>query len=279
MAIVFNRVPEEARSNRELTICLRVQTDLKPSFSFTILRMSSPDPATLAQLDQFPRSNRYPIDWVIENEMGPNVLWLAEFLCEEMDLRSGMRVLDLGCGKAVSSIFLAREFDVQVWATDLWIPAPDNAKRIANEGLGDQVFPIHADARNLPFAHEFFDAIVSIDAFEYFGTDATFLPGVVRYLRPGCQIGIVNAGVLQEVEALPAEWPPDFSSFHSAEWWRKHWSLPRCVDVESAVGLEGGREIWLRWHQITGATDDEYLTSEAGENLGFHRIVARRPGA
>jgi cyclopropane fatty-acyl-phospholipid synthase-like methyltransferase len=46
--------------------------------------------------------------------MGPNVLWLTEFVCEAMDLRAGMRVLDLGCGKALSSIFLAREFAVQV---------------------------------------------------------------------------------------------------------------------------------------------------------------------
>lgn len=57
-----------------------------------------------------------------------------------------MRVLDLGCGKAVSSVFLAREFEVQVWATDLWVPATDNAQRIADQGLSDAVFPIHADS-------------------------------------------------------------------------------------------------------------------------------------
>ena len=37
-----------------------------------------------------------------------------------------MRVLDLGCGLAMSSIFLRREFDVQVWATDLWFNASEN---------------------------------------------------------------------------------------------------------------------------------------------------------
>jgi cyclopropane fatty-acyl-phospholipid synthase-like methyltransferase len=36
-----------------------------------------------------------------------------------MDLKPSMRVLDLGCGRAMSSIFLHREFDVQVWAVDL----------------------------------------------------------------------------------------------------------------------------------------------------------------
>ena len=71
-----------------------------------------------------------------------------------------MRVLDLGCGRAPSSIFLRREFGVQVWATDLWFSASENLERIRDAGVDDGVFPIHADARSLPFAAEFFDAIV-----------------------------------------------------------------------------------------------------------------------
>jgi cyclopropane fatty-acyl-phospholipid synthase-like methyltransferase len=214
--------------------------------------------------------------WVITNEMGPNVLWLTEFLCEAMDLRPGMRVLDLGCGKALSSIFLAREFEVQVWATDLWVPATENAQRIREADLEDRVYPIHADARRLPFADEFFDAILSIDAFEYFGTDDTYLPLMVRLLKPECQIGIVNAGVSQELESLPEEWSPDFCAFHTPEWWRRHWSITRCVSVQVADHLLDGRQFWLRWHQAIGFTEDHWLTSPAGETLGFNRIVARR---
>jgi len=56
----------------------------------------------LLLLNRFPRSAKYEPEWVIENAMGPNPLWLTEFLCEEMELRPGMRVLDLGCGKALS---------------------------------------------------------------------------------------------------------------------------------------------------------------------------------
>ena len=230
----------------------------------------------LLSLDRFPRSSMYDPGWVIENEMGPNVLWLTEFLCEAMDLRPGMRVLDLGCGKALSSIFLAREFGVQVWATDLWIPATENAHRIRAAGLESQVFPLHADARQLPYADAFFDAIVSVDAFEYFGTDVLFLPSLVRLLRPGNRIGIANVGLHQEVESLPEEWPSDFCTFHTPEWWRRHWSITRCVAVEVADHLPDSRALWLRWHRAIGFADDAYLTSPAGENLSFHRIVARR---
>jgi len=66
----------------------------------------------LLRLDRFPRSSAYDPAWIVENQMGPNALWLTEFLCEAKELRPGMRVLDLGCGKALSSVFLASEFDV-----------------------------------------------------------------------------------------------------------------------------------------------------------------------
>lgn len=230
----------------------------------------------LLALDRFPRSSKYDPAWIIENQMGPNVLWLTEFLCQAMDLRADLRVLDLGCGKALSSIFLAREFDVQVWATDLWIAPTENLKRIREAGLEGRVFPIYADARALPFADDFFDLIVSIDAFEYFGTDELYLPVLVKLLKPGCELGIVNAGLNNEVESLPDEWPSDFSTFHTPEWWRRHWAMSRCVEVEIAERLPDGRDIWLRWHAAINYTDDDWLRGGDGENLGFHRIVARK---
>lgn len=70
----------------------------------------------LLRNDRFPLASKYDPQWVIENQMGPNALWLMEWLCRDMHLRPGMRVLDMGCGKAISSIFLAKEFGVQVWA-------------------------------------------------------------------------------------------------------------------------------------------------------------------
>ena len=80
-----------------------------------------------------------------------------------------MRVLDLDCGLAMSSVFLRREFGVQVWATDLRFSASENLQRVRDASVDDGVFPIHVDARSLPFATEFFDAVVCIDSFVYYG--------------------------------------------------------------------------------------------------------------
>jgi len=78
---------------------------------------------------EFPRSSAYDPQWLLDNTMGPHVLWLTEWLCAGIPLRPGMRVLDLGCGRALSSIFLAEEFGVTVWAADLWIKPTENWKR------------------------------------------------------------------------------------------------------------------------------------------------------
>lgn len=122
--------------------------------------------------ERFPRASQYHPEWVLANASGgANSLWLTEWLASALDLRPGMRVLDLGCGRACSSIFLRREFGVQVWATDLWFSAAENIQRIRDAGVEDSVFPLHADARSLPFASGFFDAITCIDSFPYFGSD------------------------------------------------------------------------------------------------------------
>ena len=70
--------------------------------------------------ERFPRSSQYQPEWVLASASGgANALWLTEWFTSAMELRPGMRVLDLGCGRASSSIFLRREFGAQVWAADL----------------------------------------------------------------------------------------------------------------------------------------------------------------
>ena len=93
--------------------------------------------------ERFPRASTYNPEWVIASVSGgANPLWITEWLVEALDFRPGMRVLDLGCGRAMSSIFLRREFGVQVWATDLWFSASENLQRIQDAGVEDGVFPI-----------------------------------------------------------------------------------------------------------------------------------------
>ena len=215
---------------------------------------------------------------------GANPLWLTEWLAEALDLRPGMRVLDLGCGRAMSSIFLRREFGVQVWATDLWFSASENLQRIRDAGVEDGVFPIHADARSLPFAAEFFDAIVSIDSFFYYGTDDLYLNYLARFVKPGGPVGIAGAGLMREIEGPVPEhlrewWTADLWCLHSAAWWRRHWERTGILDVEVADTLPDGWRFWLDWLKLVApdnATEIQALEADAGRHLGYVRVVGRR---
>ena len=103
--------------------------------------------------------------------MGPNSFRLLDELIRRKpsDVRFH-RTLDLGCGFALTSLFIAHETDADsVYAYDLWVPASENYRRIRENGLEDKIIPIHGDAMDMPFAHDYFDAIISVDAYHYFG--------------------------------------------------------------------------------------------------------------
>lgn len=241
----------------------------------------------------FPLASSYDPAWVYRNLMGPNCLWLAEDLAGRMALAPGARVLDLGCGAALTSIFLAREFAVQAWAADLWIDPSQNLARAAEAGVADRVFPLRIEAHRLPFPPAFFDAVVSIDAYHYFGTDLRYLSYLAQFVKPGGAIAIASpANSIDPDEAsepLPgsaiAEFGADWFTFRSAGWWRRHWSRTRGVVVEEAAMVESGRELWRRWLEAgeawtgepaAGTADGRLLDSPEGATLGFCRVVARR---
>jgi SAM-dependent methyltransferase len=171
----------------------------------TLHKPPSAEPSVLAErltLPRYPRSAAYDPAWVMANVMGPQPLWLAEWLTDTMRLEPGMRVLDLGCGTALTSVFLAREFGVHVTAADLWIGPGDNWRRVreADTGAGT-VTPLRVEAHALPFADGYFDAVVSVDAYHYFGTDLRYLPTLARRVRQGGQIGIVAPATRIDLDA------------------------------------------------------------------------------
>lgn len=233
---------------------------------------------------RFPRTSRYAPEWNIEVGMGSNPLWMTEWLCEKLELFSGMRVLDLGCGFAASSIFLAQEFGLHVWATDLWVPASENWQRIRNAKKTDYIYPIHADARSLPFAAEFFDAIVAVDCYPYFGTDDLYLNYLAQFVKPGGQIGIVGVGLVDELAAdvpehLRTFWTQDLWSIHSVGWWRRHWERTGLVEIETADTMSDGWKLWSHWHRLKAphnTAEIEAVEADAGRHLSYIRLVGRR---
>lgn len=246
---------------------------------------------------EFPRSNTYDPQWMMDTQMGPNPVWLMEWLAEGMALREGMRVLDLGCGRAATSVFLAKEFGVQVWAADLWIGPDRNWRRAVDAGVENRVFPLRMEAHALPFAQGFFDAVLSVDAYQYFGTDELYLGYIAGFLREGGQIGTVVPGLMREIEDVPAHlsapqsngkvfWEDGCWSFKTRDFWQRLWKRSTAVrDVRTDVLPDG----WRHWRDFERAletagksifpSDAEALDRDAGETIGFVRMRAERTAA
>jgi SAM-dependent methyltransferase len=229
--------------------------------------------------------------------MGPNALWLLEWLLPDLGLQPGMRVLDLGCGKAMTSVFLAREAGVRVWAADLWMDPDHNWRRAVEAGVPDLVCPVRAEAHALPFAAGFFDAVVSVDAFHYFGTDALYLGYLSGFVREGGTLGMVVPGLMAALDGgVPAHllepqangkpfWEDECWSFKTADAWRQLWERSSAVSSVRADTMPGG---WRHWRDFEKAvelagkatfpSDAEALERDAGRTVGFVRIVATRSG-
>ncbi|HBU12735.1 MAG TPA: SAM-dependent methyltransferase [Clostridiales bacterium] len=222
-------------------------------------------------MKKYSRTEKYDQNWIAEHWMGPNPLWLLEELCENLTLRPGMKVLDMGCGKGLTSVFLAKEYGVTVFANDLWISATDNLKRFREAGVSDSVFPMHAEAHALPYADEFFDAAISIDSYEYYGTDEIYFPNIyAKLVKPGGQFGIVVPGLTREFEGgcpetLKELWVGEMFSFHSKDWWRRHWEKTGIAEITACYDMEDPKGIWWPWAKWAAENFDK----EWGEGGDF----------
>jgi len=229
-------------------------------------------------MKKYPKSEKYDPKWVSENMMGPNPLLLLEELCENLDLRPGMKVLDMGCGKGLTSIFLAKEYGVTVFANDLWISATDNLKRFEAAGLADKIFPMQAEAHTLPYANGFFDAAISIDCYHYFGTDETYFPCVYsKLVKPGGQFGIVCPGFTQEFEngfpeTMKELFAEDMFTFHSNNWWRALWGKTGLVKITACYDIEDAHGVWR--HGLENP--DEFISADTDKVVTLIVMAANK---
>ncbi len=223
---------------------------------------------------EFIKSNKYDKKFVNKNLMGPNSMKMLEELLQSVKLEKGMRVLDLGCGKGLTSILLAKEFSVQVFATDLWIDATQNYKTFKSMGLENQIIPIHADAADLPYADDYFDAIVSIDSYHYFGIKPDYMDKLAPLVKKGGTIALAFPGVKQELNGiLPDEMMLSWAkvkdeilkTFHSIPWWKELLSKSDEIEIESIHEMQGFEECWKDWL----ACDNEYVEYSANDRLSM----------
>jgi ubiquinone/menaquinone biosynthesis C-methylase UbiE len=112
-----------------------------------------------------------------------------------LDIRAGERVLDVGCGSGAVTREIAKRLGSRGVAIGL-DPSPALlaiARELAKEaGVGDRVEFREGDARRLPFADGFFDAVVCVTVLSHVPRGEAAISEFVRVLRPGGRLGVFD---------------------------------------------------------------------------------------
>lgn len=113
-----------------------------------------------------------------------------ELICRKLGLRSGTRLLDVGCGWGSLSLYAAEHHGVQV--TGVTIAAEQKRfidRRVRERGLADRVEIRLQDYREVP-ERDHFDAVATIEMGEHVGRSAypTFVEVLRRTVRPGGRV-------------------------------------------------------------------------------------------
>ena len=221
--------------------------------------------------------------------MGPNSFRLLEELLRRNPFGSCKgRVLDLGCGMALTSVYMANETPAEsIYAFDLWVDATDNLKRIRDLGLEDRIIPIHGDAMEMPFAQDWFDAIVSVDSYHYFGcSEGVFADKILPFVRQGGAVMIAVPGLKEEPQGRLRElfetWceGDDSLCFHTVSWWKSLLEMEcgsRCdISVVEAECADAAWEDWFNTGNEFGIRDREFLSQGLDRILNFPLIYVQK---
>jgi SAM-dependent methyltransferase len=230
-------------------------------------------------------TDTYDKAFLLDTMMGPNAMRITEELAEYLPITPGMRILDLGCGMGISSILLAQKHDVTVFAADLWISPTENAKRFASLRLASKVFPFLVDStKEIPFAHEYFDMIVSVDSYQYFGNDEGMLPKLLPFLKKDGLMAIAVPGFNRDFPEgqLPPEvkpfWTPEWN-FYSCGWWRALWEKESGIAITVLREMDSCKQAWDEWLQSPNPhaqSDIPMMQAGAGKYFNIVQMIGRK---
>lgn len=225
------------------------------------------------------------VEFLKTNMMGPNAIRLSEELSSYLNINENMRILDLGCGRGLSTLLLVKKYGARVFAADLWISPTENHERFKSVGIDDKAVPISADAtKGLPFANRYFDLLFTVDAYHYFGDTAEMLPSLIPFVKRGGYIAVAIPGIKYEFgENVPDEMKPFWNddvarTIHSLDWWKDLWEKEKGIEIIDIREMLCCKQSWDEW--LTGywqgiEQDINMMKAENGKYFNLIQMVAK----
>jgi arsenite methyltransferase len=136
----------------------------------------------------------------------------TEELARLCHIGEGAHVLDVGCGAGVTPCFLAKRYGCRVVGVDIRARMVQRCEeRARQEGVTDRVEFRVADAQDLPFEDELFDAVITESVISLLEDKQRAANEYVRVTRPGGYVG------LAESTWLKAPPPPELVAWFSRQ--------------------------------------------------------------
>ena len=128
---------------------------------------------------------------------------MAAEVLQSLDITSSERVLDIGCGDGRITAEIARRVPQ---GFVVGVDASSNMIKLASEKAGPNLRFEVADARSLPFDHEF-DLVVSFNALHWIHEPALALASIHKSLKPGgtARLRLVPVGTRKSIETVLEE--------------------------------------------------------------------------
>ncbi|MEA4971310.1 MAG: methyltransferase domain-containing protein [Candidatus Pelethousia sp.] len=230
-------------------------------------------------------SNDKNVEFLKATMMGPNAMRLSEELSSYLSINENMRILDLGCGCGLSTLYLTRKYGASVFAADLWISPTENYERFKSIGIDDKAVPISVDAtKGLPFANGYFDLLFTVGAYHHFGDKPEMLPSLIPFVKKGGYIAVAIPGLKHEFgENVPNEMRPFWSdevarTIRSLVWWKDLWSAAEGIEIVDIREMDCCKQAWDEWLTTPNpyaVNDIKMMEAEGGKYFNLIQLIAK----
>ena len=202
----------------------------------------------------------------------------ADELAVHLELQPSTRLLELGAGSGWPGLYFAKSIPCAVVLVDLpEIGLRIAEERAANDGLSHSVSTVIADAADLPFPDESFDAISHCDLLCCLERKRSVLECCRRVVRPHGRMAFtvisITPGLSAVQHRLAVQNGPDFiesETDYATLLVQAGWSIVSQTDLTAAYAASCQRQIWADAEHAQELADllgpDDFAERQAGWN-------------
>jgi SAM-dependent methyltransferase len=136
----------------------------------------------------------------------------------------------------------------------------------------------------LPFAEEYFDAILCVNSLSFYGTELAVVDRIAHHLKKGGVFCVGGECLNEEFTPEQISNPPDVYSFarqvweddflvsHSPGWWAEHIARSSVLQLVSCKELEDGQRYFEEQALLTEPEEYFGLTAQQARELEIRQI-------